>query len=292
MNKHQETQLVRYVILTLFVLLGFSNGFAQKQAEGKLTADGVVANHLNSIGTAAARGAVQSITAIGTSKATFYGRGGGVAEGISVLASKGPSYMVAMKFNNSDYPFEKMGYNGNELTVGFVRPGVRTNLGSFLRTNESSFKTGLMSGVLSNSWPFLRFDPELGKIKYSGLKKIEGKKLHTIEFTPKKGSELDITLYFDSETFQHVRTEYKRIITAKQGANVDASAGQSETRYKMVEEFSNFREENKLNLPHTYKISLEILSGNGTTSYEWLMDLQRFVFNQPIDDGDFKVDSY
>jgi hypothetical protein len=60
----------------------------------------------------------------------------------------------------------------------------------------------------------------------------------------------------------------------------------------MVEEFSNFREENKLNLPHTYKVSLEILSGNGTTSYEWLMDLQRFAFNQPIDDKDFKVDSY
>jgi hypothetical protein len=60
----------------------------------------------------------------------------------------------------------------------------------------------------------------------------------------------------------------------------------------MVEEFSDFREENKLTLPHAYKISLEILTGNGTTSYEWLMDLKQFAFNQPIDDKDFKVDSY
>ena len=292
MNKHTEARLVGYALSTLFLLLGFVNGFAQKQAEEKLTAEGILANHLNSIGTPEARGAVQSITVLGTVKATFHGRGGGIAEGISGLASTGPRYMVAMKFNNSDYPFEKMGYDGNEFTVGFVRPGVRTNLGSFLRTNESSFRTGLMSGALSNSWPLLKLDPSAGKIKYSGTKKIDGKKLHAIDYSPKKGSELDITLFFDPDTFQHVRTEYKRILAAKQGANVDASAGQSETRYKMVEEFSNFQEENKLNLPHTYKISLEILSGNGTTSYEWLMDLQRFVFNQAIDDKDFKVDSY
>jgi hypothetical protein len=291
MNKRTKA-LFCFVLSSLFLLLGFTNGFGQKQAEEKMTAEGILANHLNSVGTAEARGAVQSVTVIGTAKATFYGRGGGIAEGISVLASKGPKYMVAMKFNNSDYPFEKMGYDGSEFTVGFVRPGVRTNLGSFLRTNESSFRTGLMSGVLSNSWPLLKLDPNVGKLKYSGIKKVDGKKLHAVEYSPKKGSELDIMLYFDPDTFQHVRTEYKRIIAAKQGANVDASAGQSETRYKMVEEFSNFQEVNKLNLPHTYKLSLEILAGNGTTSYEWLMDLQRFAFNQPIDDKDFKVDSY
>ena len=276
----------------VFLCVLVSVGFAQKSVDEKLTAEQLISRHLESIGSAEARSAVRSVVAVGTSKATFRGRGGGIAEGVTVIASKGNMYMVAMKFNTSDYPFEKMGFDGNDFTVGFVRPGVRSNLGSFLRTNDSTFKTGVMSGALSTSWALRNIDPKEVKVKYSGIKKIDGKQLHALDYNPKKGSDLSMTLYFDPETYHHVRTEYKRIIAARQGANVDASAGQSETRYKMVEEFSNFNEVNKLKLPHTYKLSLEILTGNGTTSYEWLMELQKFSFNQEIDDKDFKVDSY
>jgi outer membrane lipoprotein-sorting protein len=283
----------RGVLASLVFLCGFvSVGVAQKPADEKLTAEQLISRHLESIGSAEARSAVQSVVAVGTSKATFHGRGGGIAEGITVIASKGKMYMVAMKFNTSDYPFEKMGFDGSDFTVGFVRPGIRTNLGSFLRTNDGSFKTGVMSGALSTSWALRNVDPKEVKVKYSGIKKIDGKQLHAMDYSPKKGSDLSMTLYFDPETYQHVRTEYKRIIAARQGATVDASAGQSETRYKMVEEFSNFNEVNKLKLPHTYKLFLEILTGNGTTSYEWLMELQKFSFNQEIDDKDFKLDSY
>jgi hypothetical protein len=292
MNKKTEIGNTFFALSALLLVIGVASAFAQKQADVKPTAEGIIASHLDSIGTAEARRAVQTVTIVGTAKATFFGRGGGVAEGITVLASKGPKYMVAMKFNNSDYPFEKMGYDGGEFSVGFVEPGVRSNLGSFLRTNESSFKTGIMSGVLSNSWPLLNPDPSVAKIKYSGLKKIDGNRFHAIDYSPRKGSELSITLFFDAETYQHVRTEYKRVLAAKQGATVDTSASQSETRYKMVEEYSNFKEVNNLNLPHTYKLSLEILTGNGTTSYEWLMELHNFAFNQPIDDKDFDVDAY
>lgn len=265
---------------------------ANAQKEEKPTAETVVAKHLESIGTAEARSSLQSISIVGTSRATFFGRGGGVADGISVLASKPGKYMVAMKFNTPDYPFEKMGYDGSDFSVGFVRPGVRSNLGSFLRTNENTFKNGLMSGTLSSSWALLNLDPKAVKIKYAGLKKIDGVKLHALEFDPRKGSDLDITLFFDPETYRHVRTEYRRVIAARQGANIDASAGQSETRYTFVETFADFSEENKLTLPHTYKIRLEILTGNGTTAYEWQMNLQKFAFNQAIDDKDFNVDAY
>lgn len=292
MNKSLVTAC-RGVLTSLVLLCGFvSIGFAQKSADEKLSAEQLISRHLESIGPAEARSAVKSVVAVGTSKATFHGRGAGIAEGITVIASKGNMYMIAMKFNTSDYPFEKMGFDGSDFTVGFVRPGIRSNLGSFLRTNERAFKTGVMSGALSTSWALLDVDPKEVKVKYSGLKKIDGKQLHALDYNPKKGSDLTMTLYFDPETYQHVRTEYKRIIAARQGANVDASAGQSETRYKMVEEFSNFNEVDKLKLPHTYKLSLEILTGNGTTSYEWLMELQKIGFNQEIDDKDFKVDSY
>lgn len=266
--------------------------FAQRASDVKITEKDLLAKHAESIGTAEARLAVQSVTIVGTAKATFFGRGGGIAEGITVLGSKKGKYLVAMKFNTSDYPFEKMGFDGNEISVGFVRPGVRSILGSFLLSNESAFETGIMSGTLSKSWPLLNVDEKENRIKYVGVKRIGGKTTQALEYIPKKGSDLRITLFFDPETYRHVRTEYKRVNAARQGANVDASAGQSETRYTMIEEFSDFRVENNLTLPHTYKISLEILSGNGTLSYEWLVNLQRFIFNQAIDDKDFKVDSY
>jgi len=269
-----------------------TGALAQKSSEEKLTAESLLAKHLDSIGTTEDRNGVHSLMAVGTARATFFGRGGGVADGISVVASKGDKHMVAMKFNTSDYPFEKMGFDGKDFSVGYVKPGVRSTLGSFLRTNEKSFGNGVLGGTLSNSWALLNFDPKEAKLKYAGTKKIDGKKVYALDYSPKKGSDLDITLFFDTETFHHVRTEYKRVIAARQGATVDTSAGQSETRYLFVEDFGDYRTEGKLMLPHSYKMSLEILTGNGTTSYEWLMNLDRFSFNTPIDDKDFNVEAY
>lgn len=282
----------RLVITCLFVVSFFCYVSAQKAPKEKITVDQLIAKHIESIASAEVRATMKSVTIVGTSKATFFGRGGGVAEGIAVLASEGDKYLIAMKFNNPDYPFEKMGFDGNNFSVGFVKPGIRTNLGEFLRTNESTFKRGIMSGVLSNSWELLNFDGTDAKLKYAGTKKIDGVTLHKLEYNPRKGSDMNISLFFDSDTFRHIRTEYTRVISARQGASVDASAGQSETRYKMVEEFSDFKEENKLTLPHTYKLYQEVLTGNGTTSREWLMNLQQFYFNKPIDAKDFRVDSY
>lgn len=257
----------------------------------KMKPEEVVAKHLESIGTAEARAALKSVTIVGTTKATFFGRGGGIAEGIAVLASQNEKYLVGMKFNNSEYPFEKMGYDGDEFTVGYVRPGARSVLGDFLRINDSVFKHGILGGTLSTSWELLNFNQENARLKYAGMEKINEKKHHELKYEIKKGSELSISLYFDPDTFRHIRTEYRRIIAARQGASIDSSARQSETRYKMVEDFSDFKEENELTLPHTYKIYLEILSGNGTTSYEWLMNLEKFTFNQSIDSKEFRVDS-
>lgn len=275
-----------FIFAFLFILA--TNLYAKDE---KLTPQELIAKHLQSIGSTEARAAMKSVTILGTSKATFLGRGGGVAEGICVLASEGEKYLVAMKFNTSDYPFEKFSYDSEDFQVGFVKPGIRTTLGQFLLTNKTAFKRGILGGALFPSWELLNFDENDAKLKFGGTKKIDGKNLYKLEYNPKKGSELNIVLYFDTD-FHHVRTEFTRVISARQGANVDASAGQSETRYKLVENFSDFKEENKLILPHNYQVYLEILTGNGTTSSEWAMNLQKFNFNQPINANEFDVDAY
>ncbi|MEZ5427425.1 MAG: hypothetical protein R2747_14230 [Pyrinomonadaceae bacterium] len=261
-------------------------------AADKMKPEEVIAKHLESIGTPEARAAMKSVTIVGTAKATFFGRGGGVAEGISVVASEGDKYLVAMKFNNPDYQFEKMGFDAENFTVGYVRPGQRTALGRILQDNRGTFERGIMSGVLSTSWELLNVDENEAKIKYSGMGKIDGKKYHELSYNPKKGSDMSISLFFDPDTFRHVRTEYKRVISSGQGTGVDASARLSETRQKLIEDYSDFGAENNLTLPHTYRIYLEEISGNGTRSYEWLMNLQKFDFNNDIEDSEFKVDAY
>jgi len=70
---------------------------------------------------------------------------------------------------------------------------------------------------------------------------------------------------------------------------VDTSSRQSETRYKMVEDFSNYQKAGDLTLPHTYRLYLELLTGNGTTSYTWDVTIEKYTFNQSLDDSEFKV---
>ncbi len=258
--------------------------------DDNLSTTEILAKHLDSIGTAEARKAVKSITIVGTSQAVFKGRGEGRAEGIVVLASQAEKSMIGMKFNNSDYPYEKLGFDGSAFSVGFVRPGEYTVLGGFLRVNEKTFRSGILGGVLSTSWELLTHDVRTAKLSRKGRTKVDGVELLKFEYNPKKGSDLDIAFFFDPVTFRHVRTEYKRTISGGQGLSVDQSSRQSETRYKMVEKFSGFAEETKLMLPHNYEIYLEMLTRNGTTSYTWTMDLTNFNFNQVLADDEFKVD--
>lgn len=272
--------------LLILTIISSTNLFAQ------ISAEELLAKHLDSIGTAESRKSIKSTMVVGTSKANFKGQGAGFAEGIVVLASQDEKSMIGMKFNNTDYPFEMMGYDGNKFSAKQIRPGTRSVLGDFLRLHESVFKGGIMGGALSQSWTLLNFDDKKGRLKYAGLVTIGDKQLHKISYSPKKGSDLDINFFFDTVTFQHLRTEYKRVLSAQIGSGVDNSAKQSETRYVMIEEFSDFKTENKLNLPHNYRLFLEIISGNGTVSYEWKMELQKFFFNQPMDQNQFDVDSY
>lgn len=278
--------------LLCVIFLGAFSGSVFAQKASKPTVDEIVAKHLAAIGDAEARTAVRSIMAIGSAKAVFSGRGAGLAEGLAVIASSGNKNMVAMKFNNTDYRAEKFAFNGQEVVAGYVKPGVRSVLGEFLLINSSTFRYGITGGALSTSWTLRDPAYQQGKLKYGGMKKVGGRKVHLLEYTPKKSSDLSIDLFFDPETYHHVRTEYRRAIAAQLGGSVDSSARQSETRYALVENFADFRTEGKLTLPHAYSISLEILTGNGTASYLWETKLERFDFNKSIDDGDFNVDTY
>jgi hypothetical protein len=196
-----------------------------------------------------------------------------------------------MTFGSIDYPHEKLAFDGTKFTVTQVRPGVRTILGRYLLTNEWVFKEGLIGGVLSSAWPLANLAARNAKVQYDGLKKISNRQMHQLKYTPKKGSSIKVNLFFDPETFQHIRTQYQQTLDAAvaEGRPGD-SIRQEETRINITEEFADFKAEAGLNLPHSYKLTLEIIGPSGGVLYDWVLSFDKFVFTEPIDAKEFNVD--
>lgn len=252
----------------------------------------LIAKHLESIGAADARQGATSRIITGTAAANFRQGGHGQIQGKAVFASQGPKNLIAMVFGTVDYPYEKMAFDGKRLTVSQTRPGVRTILGRFLATNDLVFREGLAGGSLSAAWPLLDMSSRTAKLQYDGLKKVDKRQLHALKYAAQKSSGLKVTLYFDPETFQHVRTEYHQTLGSEVAANKPGeSTQQDETRVDIVEEFSDFKPESKLTLPHTYKLQLSIVGPNSSVLYDWILSFTQFEFGQAINEKEFNLES-
>jgi len=276
-------------IAVVLLLLSPLYGARQTQAQ-KLKAEEIIAKNLEAIGGAETLQSVSNRISLGTVVVTFKEPGTGQLGGRVVLASEGPKSLMAMTFENAtNYPYERIAFDGKDVSGGYVHPGSRSSLGDFLLTHQAILKQGLWGGELSQAW--LLLDPKR-KLKFetAGTKKIGDRTVYQLKCYP-SGSDLKITISFDAETFHHVRTEYERSVIAQMGGTPETSANQSETRYKLVEDFSDFKKEGGLTLPHAYKIQLEITTGSrGAVKAEWEMTLSQFQFNQRIEPGSFDVD--
>ena len=256
----------------------------------KMKAEDVVARHLQSIGSDKARAAVTTRIIAGTAQVVFHTAPLGQASGRAVLASEGSKSLVGMSFPSPVYPREQLGFNGANFMAAYVVPGSRSALGSFLMTHNLIFKQGLMSGTLSSAWPLLDLEKRNPELEYLGTKKVENQTLHELKYLPRGGSDLQIRLFFDQDTFRHVRTEYERVVAGAMGNRSYVNPGTGrETRFKLVEEFSDFKQEGNLNLPHTYKIKLITDTDAGSFFTDWTMKLTQFEFNQPIDPNSFSI---
>lgn len=278
--RHRTLSGIR--LLAILLMLAATPATLIVAAQEKLTAEQIVAKHLESIGSEKARQNAKSRIVFGTCTATFRGRRNGTLSGQAVLASENTRNLIGMSFESPDYPHEKMGYDGQRFRAGFVTPGTRTPLGSFLLNNEGVFKEGLVGGTLSSAWSLLNTAEKNAKIEYAGTEKINNLPAHKIRYTPRRGADLQVTLYFDADNFRHVRSLYERVVSPGLSGGVNASAGRRETRFRMVENFSEFKKEGGLTLPHKYELELFIDATNGTIIYNYLIGLQQFTFNQDI----------
>jgi hypothetical protein len=281
-------QLLLFSALLLVVIISRSTNCVSQEVK-KLTAEEVIASHLDSIGTAEARAAFKSLVAQGVVTVNVRIGGNGSGKGGAVMASQGPMSLLGLIFGPQEYSNEKMAFNGQKLTLGELRPGERTRFGGFLLTHDVIFREGLFGGTLSTAWPFLDMNERKPKLRLLGTKNVNDRKAYVIGYEPRDGSNLDIKLYFDAQTFQHLRTEYQQEFQAPTVSQPKLAAIQRGTRLKLMEEFSDFHKEHDLVLPHTYKIQLTFDTDNNPLLQDWVVTLSQFVFGKTLDPKQFDL---
>lgn len=261
----------------------------------KMTADEVVAKHLDSIGTSAARDSVKNRVVMSDVQFTLKGSAN-PAVGKAVIASAGGKSLWGMSLNSNDYPQDRFGFSGKDVRVAYSRPGVYSIIGGFLRSYKEVVREGLLGGTVLSSWALQNVAKNKAKLSYDGTKTVDGVETHVLGYTPRGGSDLTIKLFFDAGNFNHVRTEYSHVIAARQGSNVDNSAGQSPDRYKVVEDFSNFQKSHGLTIPQAYKLSYSYSGAsqlrtvqNAYREAEWAFKITNVGINQDLDPATFDI---
>jgi len=284
-------------------------------AEPVVNPEQIVANHLNSIGAEAVRTGGQGRVAQGAAQFRILTGGSATLDGKSVLVSTGRKFHFMMKFSTTDYHGERIVFDGERVQVASATAQqTRSIFGEFIRTQDTIIREGLLGGALSTSWPLLNLGDRKAKLSYDGLKAIDGKKLIDVRYKPKKSSDLDIHLYFDPETYRHVKSVYTMSIKAgivqapNAGTPIPAlnqqdasspvsrdtgetlSARQNETRYRIEETFGDFKTTDGVTLPTQYvlKYTQELQDGR-TNLWEWDMSEKQISNNVSLDPRNFEV---
>ena len=263
--------------------------------------------HLDSIGTQQARAGAKSRVVEGSATYKLIVGGSGEIRGNSVLVSEGRNLQLLLKINAQKYHGEKFLRNGDTTFVfGTYADKSRSEFGEFLRSEDYPLKEGLLGGVWSAGWALLDEDSAKGKLKYQGQKKVDGRQLEVFQYKSRKSSDMEVSLYFEPDTFRHVMTIYKASVHAGIGtSNVDAtysengpldsgpeiaSARQQQTRYRIEERFSDFKESDGLTLPTHYDLRFQEELQNGFTKLvDWDITQTRVLNNVTLDPKNFEI---
>jgi len=256
----------------------------------KMNWEELVAKHLDSIGTPEARSAAKTRAMNGTSEVFFRLGNTGRLSGQATVLSEGHMLRMGMHFGHREYSGEQLAFDGKDVTVGIIKAGVRSNLSQFIHDYSFLLKEGLLGGTTALGWCLYQVRERRAKIKYKGLKKIEGRELHELEYRPRKGAEsFDIKLYFQPETFRHLLSTYHLRIPAYMAQRPEDSIKQRDSHYRVVEEFDGFREVDGLTLPHVYKLNLTYDSQHQTFLTEWNINISETTHNRQLNPDFFKI---
>jgi hypothetical protein len=269
-------------IIETFLVVFLLNLYVFSVNAQELKAEEIISKHLDSIGTKEKRGEIKNRLAAGRSEfeSKLPSRKTG---GKAIFVSDANNLFFVSSFNSQEYPFEKIGFFNGKANLPFVTSGTRSPLGAFIADHNIILSDGLLTGSISETWTLLNTRDRKGIFKSAGTKKIDGRETYVLNYFPKGGSsEFTVKLFFDSQNFRHVRTEYRRTIAPK-----DQPFGtlgvQSGVKISLIEDFGDFKNAGDLTLPHSYKIHYMTDSNSGTYEYDWGFKVTQYLFNQNLD---------
>ena len=276
----------RHIVILIAILAPLAH------AADKLKPEEIVAKHLASIGTPEARAAAKTRVADGKAVMQEVVGGSSALRGSANLFSDNRRLKIAMAFPGmSQYPGEQWVFDGKNTAVAQTAPGARSAMGNFVFRFPEVLREGLLGGAALTSWALLDLEARQPRLKYDGLKKVDGRELHQVTYVPRKGgSGLQVRLLFDPETFRHVKTIYTMEVGAglaelrdRQGnvVGADVTDHQAEVRYVVEENFSDFQTIDGLTLPASWKIRYEIQPSNSSL-VEWSMKFEHFKHNEQL----------
>lgn len=310
----------RFIGLALFCM-ALGSGSKAFGAGPPTDAEGLVAQHLDSIASADVRAKVKTRVVQGPVEYKILIGGVGTAEGKAQMAFDGKKLIFMMKLSNNVYQGEQFIFDGDKVGVAFsTAQHQRSALGSFLLAQDGEIREGLLGGTLSTAWPLLDLKDRKAKVSFEGLKKVDGQELYALRYHPKKSSDLEINLYFDPQTYHHVETVYY-LESSQSFANLAPSTGvgeapssggrggsvsgdtrkaggtaetagarQTPNRYRLTEKFSDFKAVDGVTLPTHEDIQFSQELQNGRTIL-WNYDLKGLEIgnNVPVDPRNFEV---
>jgi hypothetical protein len=290
-SPHFKT-MKKIITLTIIVFTFCINSFGQAatpQKNEKLTAEEVLTKHLASIGTPEAIAKTKSRVMVGNGRLTpLRGFIGKTLTGAVQFASVDDNLLFVMMLNSNEYPYEKVAFNGKDVTVGKMPGGDRSPLGEFLKSTSNIVKQGIFGGALSSGWTLLNFDSKNAKLEYAGLENSNNRKLHKLRFSSSKTGTLKINLYFETDTYRHVLSEYQYTTSLSITSDPTQSSRQKEKRYTLIEQFSDFSNVEGVTLPRTYILNLTNEEDN-VTALEWAVRFSQYYFKETLSPDLFKV---
>lgn len=273
--------------LSAFTILFLS--FPSAVSGQKITADEVIAKHLDSIGTREKRDAVKNRFAVGTSRFESKLPSRKTAGKAIVVSDSGNLFFVA-SFASQEYPAEKIGFFADKVTLPYITAGNRSPLGAFIADHAKILSDGVLTGSISNMWILLSPQNKKGKFDFGGTKKIDGRKMYVLDYFPTNSStQFTVKLFFDAGNYQHVRTEYRRTMAPKT-APFGVLGEQTGVRIELTETFGDFKNIEGLTLPHSYQLKYLTDSNSGVYEYNWGITINEYFFNQKLEANFFTFD--
>ena len=267
------------LIACCLVVVLVPGAYAQKNP----TAEQLVENHLKSIGERDAISRISSISLNGTAEINFIQGMNARLAGASTLVSEGSKLGIVLRIGHHSYSGDHFAYDGKSVTVENFDIGMKSPLAEFINSYNKIIKNGMLGGVFSRAWQL--FDTKGNRPRSMTVRKnkVEGTELYELEYRPRDDhGDMKIFLYFETETYRHVRTDYKV---------KNNSIAALEIYDNLTEKFEDFREVGELTLPHGYTLIFQKDGDQPTFLGHWIIKAQEIAFDAPdIDTKIFKIE--